>query len=427
MKFLAKTAEELKAALNQQYELYKDFQRQKLSLDMSRGKPCKAQLDLSMPMFDLVNSATDFKMSNGFDARNYGVLEGAPECRKLFAEFFDVKPSQVLLRDSSSLNIMYDTVQYALQYGTGGCTPWNKQGKIKFICPSPGYDRHFGICKSFGIEMVTVPMTENGPDMNIVEMLAASDASIKGIWCTPKYSNPTGITYSDEVVDRLARMKTAAPDFRIFWDNAYFTHFIYDRDDKLKNLIHECEKAGNPDRVYMFVSTAKITFAGAGVAAFIASENTINEVKSHLTYQTICANKINQFIHAEFLKSKDNLVKHMRLHADIMRPKFDIVISTLEREFGSDCDIVNWIKPNGGYFVSVNVFNGCAKRVVELAKEAGVIFTNAGATYPNGVDDRDSNIRIAPSFPTESELITAMKVFACAAKIAAFEKLAQNS
>jgi DNA-binding transcriptional MocR family regulator len=322
---------------------------------------------------------------------------------------------------------MYDTVQYAIQYGVGGGNlPWSKQGKIKFICPSPGYDRHFGICSALGIEMITVPMTITGPDMDMVEMLCESDKSIKGIWCVPKYTNPLGITFSDEVVERLVRMKTAAPDFRIFWDNAYFTHFIYEKDDKLKNIMSEAEKAGNPDRVYMFASTSKITFAGSGIAAFMASESNIAEALSHLKYQTISANKINQLMHVEFLKNKDTITKIMRAHADIMRPKFEVVINTLESEFGASSDIVNWVKPNGGYFVSVNVLSGCAKRVVALAKEIGVVFTNAGATFPNGVDDFDSNIRIAPSFPTMDEMTVAMKVFVCVAKIAAFEKLMKN-
>lgn len=421
MFYLDKSAEELKALYDETIKKYREYVKQRLSLDMSRGKPCTEQLDLSLPMMDALDSSSDYKLISGTDARNYGGLEGIPEMRELFAELFGLKPGDVIVRDSSSLNLMYDLVQFALQFGVGGYAPW-KDSKIKFLCPAPGYDRHFGICGAFGIEMITVPMTDKGPDMNLVEFLVASDKNIKGIWCVPKYSNPQGITYSDEVVERLAKMKTAAPDFRIFWDNAYCVHYLFDSDDSLKNLITECAAAGNPDRTYMFASTSKITFAGAGVAAVMSSENNVAELLSHMKYQTISSNKVNQLMHFRFLKSKEHIMELMAKHAEILRPKFEIVLNTLEREF-EHSDICSWIKPRGGYFVSVNVLKGTAKRVVQLAKEAGVVFTGAGATYPNGQDDSGSNIRIAPSFPSTADLTVAIEVFCCVTKLAALEKL----
>lgn len=426
MKYLDKSKDELAKLLEEAMKVYKEYQRQKLSLDMTRGKPCSEQLDLSLPMMDALNSESSYKLSNGIDARNYGGLEGIPELRKMFGEIFDVPAARVIIKDESSLNIMYDTVQFCLQFGTGGYEPWNKQGPVKFICPAPGYDRHFAVTQALGVEMITVPMKEDGPDMDLVEMLVAADESIKGIWCVPKYSNPTGTVYSDKVVDRLAAMKTAAPDFRIFWDNAYFTHFIGESDVPLKNIFPECEKAGNPDRVFMFASTSKITFAGAGISMIISSDKNIEEFKNRIKYQYITPNKVVQLMHYNFLQSKENLNALMKKHAQIMRPKFEMVLNTLEKEFGNS-DVLKWTSPKGGYFISVDTLEGCAKRVVQLAKDAGVALTNAGATFPYGNDDKDRNIRLAPSYPPIMELDLAVNVFCVAVKIASIEKLLEKA
>lgn len=425
MRYSDKPLEEIQLLLEKELKQYKKFQSMKLSLDMSRGKPCTEQLDLARPMFDIITAESDFKLSNGTDARNYGGLDGIPELRNLFADIFNVRESQVFVNDNSSLSIMYTTVVHAKLFGIDGNIPWGKLPKVKFICLTPGYDRHFGICESLGIEMISVPMTDKGINMDMIEALVENDSTVKGIWCVPKYSNPSGITYSDEVVDRLAKMKTAAPDFRIFWDNAYFTHFVFS-DDKLKNIFEAIEKAGNPDRVYMFSSTSKITCAGSGVSLLISSEKNLAEFKSHYKYQTIGPNRIMQLMHYRYIKSVDNLKLIMEKHAEILRPKFEMVFNTLSAEFENG-DILSWTNCNGGYFVSINVLTGSAKRVVSLAKDAGVIFTNAGATYPLNNDDKDSNIRIAPSFPAIEELETAMQVLINAIKISAFETiLAKN-
>lgn len=419
MKYGDMNKEQAEVIFEKELRNFKKIQGEELSLDMSRGKPCTAQLDLANVMFDMVNANASFITENGMDVRNYGGLDGIPEMKKLFAALFDVNEKMVLVADGSSLNIMYNLVQQAMQFGVGGGLPWNKLGKVKFICLVPGYDRHFAITEQFGIDMIAVPFKKDGGvDIDAIEGLVASDSSIKGIWCVPKYSNPTGVTYSDDVVTRLAKMD-AAKDFRIFWDNAYSVHSIYG-DDVLKNIFPECEKAGNPDRVYMFASTSKITFSGAGVATLISSEKNIEEYKSHLKYATIGPNKIVQLAHYRYLKSPENILKIMKAQADILRPKFDAVQNILESEFENG-DIVEWTKPVGGYFVSLNVKVGSAKEVVDLSKKMGVKFTEAGATYPRGIDFNDSNIRIAPSVPSMEEMSFAVDVLVESIKIALCE------
>lgn len=410
--------EQLKS-LNEQYEA---VQKEKLSIDISRGKPCKEQLDMSMPLLAAIDDVSKLPQG-GADIRNYGGIEGFYGMRKIFGEILGVSPENVICGNNSSLNIMYDAVQRYMQFGVTGMTPWNHLPKVKFICPVPGYDRHFSICEVFGIDMISVPMNNNGPVMSIVKDLVASDESIKGIWCVPKYSNPTGITYSDEVVDELASMPCKAQDFRIFWDNAYAVHDLYETGDNLKNLFDACAAAGNPDRVLMFTSTSKITFSGAGVAALAASERNIKDILKTMQFQTICPNKINQYAHWLFLKDLENVRKLMSRHAEIIRPKFEKMLSALEENFGGS-DIARWTKPRGGYFISFDTMEGCAKRIGKLCKDAGLVITSAGATYPLGIDDTDSNIRIAPTFTKTSEMDDACRIFVLAVKIACLEKLA---
>ncbi len=421
MKYGDMTKEQAEVIFEKELRNFKKIQGEELSLDMSRGKPCTAQLDLANELFEEVNSKNSFILENGTDVRNYGGIDGIPEMKKLFASLFDVSDKNVLVADGSSLNIMYNLVQHAMQFGVGGGVPFNKLGKVKFICLVPGYDRHFAITEHFGVDMISVPFKKDGGvDIDAIEGLVATDSSIKGIWCVPKYSNPTGITYSDDVVTRLAKMP-ATEDFRIYWDNAYAVHGIYG-DDILKNIFPECEKAGNPDRVYMFASTSKITLSGAGVATLISSEKNIEEYKSHLKFATIGPNKVVQLAHYRYLKSPENILKIMNAQAEILRPKFDAVQNILESEFENG-DIVEWTKPVGGYFVSLNVKVGSAKEVVDLSKKMGVKFTEAGATYPRGIDFNDSNIRIAPSYPPIEELETAMQVLCCAIKLASMKTL----
>jgi len=409
--------EQLLALLAEEQKNFKKLQKEGISVDMTRGRPCKEQLDLSVGLLDTLKNS-DFK-SSGVDVRNYGCPEGIKEIRELFAELLGVRAEEVFAQDNSSLSLMYDLVQFAKQFGIMGSTPWNKLPAVKFVCPAPGYDRHFSICEALGIEMITVPMLEDGPDMNLVETIVKNDPAVKGIWCVPKYSNPTGITYSDSVVERLATMETAAPDFRIFYDNAYFIHFLKDTDDKLKNIFDVARKAGTLDRIYMFASTSKITFAGAGIACVAASENNIAELKKRFFFKTIGPNKVNQLAHAIYLKDKNNVLKLMKKHADILRPKFDLVDRMLAEDFAGD-EFVRWSKPNGGYFISLDV-KSCAKRIVELANAANVKFTNAGATFPYRIDDHDMNIRIAPTVPSLQELEFAMKVLISAIKQARME------
>ena len=408
----------LRAALRKEYE---EYQAKGLKLDMSRGKPGAKQLDLSEGMLSVVSTSEQTKIS-GVDARNYGGLDGLPEMKALFAEMLGVAPSEVIVGGNSSLNMMYDTVMRAMLFGILGATPWSKLPCVKFLCPSPGYDRHFAICEAFGIEMIPVAMRDDGPDMDEVERLVSADAAIKGIWCVPKYSNPGGVTYSDAVVRRFAALRPAAEDFRIFWDNAYVVHDLYDTSDALLNILDECRKAGRENLCYIFASTSKVTFPGAGVAAMAASEENLASIRKMLGFQTIGPDKLNQLRHIRFFKDLNGVRAHMRRHAEIIRPKFEIVLNTLQNEL-SGLDIADWHKPNGGYFISLNVLPGCAKAVHALLKEAGVVMTGAGATYPYGKDPEDRNLRIAPTFPTEQELQTAADMLCLCVKLAACEKL----
>lgn len=407
----------MQAELTEQYEGYKQMG---LALNMSRGKPSKAQLDLSMDMLDIKEVAA----ADGTDARNYGVLDGLPEAKQFMADFMSVPVDNIIVFGNSSLNIMYDTVMRACCFGVlPDATPWRDQGKLKFLCPVPGYDRHFGVTEAWDFELICLPMTESGPDMDVVEELVAGDPTIKGIWCVPKYSNPEGYVYSDETVRRLAAMKTAADDFRVFWDNAYCEHYLY-MDDKAEilNFLDECAKAGNPERPYIFGSTSKITFPGAGLAAFAAGPETIKYVKKLVGVQTIGHDKLNQLRHVKFFGDKAGLLAHMAKHADILRPKFEMVNSTLERELGG-LGCADWTNPKGGYFMSFNTLPGLAKKVVAMCKTAGVELTGAGATYPYGIDPEDKNIRLAPSMPPVEDLKVAAELFCLCVKLASVEKL----
>lgn len=403
---------------------YEEFKARNLKLDMSRGKPSPEQLDLSLGLLDCLGR-DDYKTESGVDCRNYGGVEGIPEARRLFAELLEVDPKEIIIGGNSSLAFMHDIIARAIIHGVpGGEQPWGRQ-PVKFLCPSPGYDRHFAICEYFNIEMVTVEMSENGPDMEQVERLVAADDTIKGIWCVPKYSNPTGITYSDEIVDRLARMKTKAKDFRIFWDNAYAVHHLTDRPDRLKNILPACKEAGNPDRVFIFSSTSKISFAGAGLAMVAGSENNINWLKRHMSIQTIGPDKLNQLRHVRFFRDIYGIEEHMKKHAAIIKPKFDLVLEILQTELEGK-NIASWSKPNGGYFISLDTMKGCARKVVAMAAGAGVVLTNAGATFPYGKDPQDRNIRIAPTFPSLGELREAMKVLAVCIQLVSVEKVLEQ-
>ena len=393
-----------------------------LKLDMSRGKPAPAQLDLSIDMLTHCLDGEYFS-ENGTDCRNYGVLDGIEEAKQLCMPMLGVNHDEIIIGGNSSLQLMYDTIARAMLLGVlGGDKPWSKNEKVKFLCPAPGYDRHFAICQSMGIEMITVPYKADGPDMDIVEKLVAEDELIKGIWCVPMYSNPEGITYSDEVVKRFADLSPKAKDFRIFWDNAYCVHHLTDTPDHLLNLLSEAKKTGKENMVYMFTSTSKISFPGGGLAVIGASAENIKFIKSQMTYQTIGYDKLNQLRHARFFKDFDGIKAHMEKHKAIIAPKFEIVLNTLEKEI-APTGFGSWHKPNGGYFVSFNGLDGTAKRTVELCKNAGVVLTGAGATYPYGIDPEDKNIRIAPTYPTPDELQQAMEVFCVAVKLAACEVL----
>lgn len=410
----------VKAALEEEY---KTMEAKGLKLNMARGKPGFSQLSLSMPMLDVFNSTSDMRTMLGNDTRNYGDLDGIGECRRLMANMMSVKKDNVVVCGNSSLNIMYDTVSRSVTHGVNGSTPWCKLDKVKFLCPVPGYDRHFRITEYFGIELVNIPLLSDGPDMDMVENYVNNDPAVKGIWCVPKYSNPTGISYSNEVVKRFANLKPAAEDFRIYWDNAYCIHHLYDDiQDEILNILDECEKAGNPDMVYIFASTSKITFPGSGVSAIASSLKNIDFIEAQMSIQTIGHDKINQLRHARFFKDINGLKAHMKLHADILRPKFEAVLNTLETEL-SGLEIGSWVRPRGGYFISFDTLPGCAKAVVAKCKALGVILTGAGATFPYGKDPQDSNIRIAPSFPTPEEMELASKVFVLCVKLASVEKL----
>lgn len=420
------STQELQSFISDLQKRYDDFKAQKLSYDMSRGKPESKQLDLSIEMFDVVKSDDSFKTSDGVDTRNYGGIDGTTEAKELFSKIIDASPKEIIVGGNSSLNMMYDTVARAMTHGVlGSEAPWGKLPKVKFLCPSPGYDRHFAICEFFGIEMIIVDMKADGPDMDAVENLVSSDDSIKGIWCVPKYSNPEGITYSDEVVGRFAQLKPKAEDFRIFWDNAYAVHHLSDKPDRLKNILSACKEAGNPDMVFIFSSTSKITFPGAGVAVMGASEANINFIKKQMSIQTIGPDKVNQLRHVRYFKTFENIEAHMKKHAAILKPKFDAVLNILQTELG-DKNIAWWNKPNGGYFISFNTLDGCAKTIVSMAKEAGVILTGAGATFPYGKDPRDRNIRIAPTFPPIGELRKAIELLCICVQLASAKKILEE-
>lgn len=410
------TPDKAKEIYENEKKRYDEFVSLGLNLDMSRGKPNKEQLDISDGMFDEIYRSKGIIGSN--DYRNYGILDGIPEAKKIFADLSGVTESQIIIMGNSSLNIMYDTVQRAMQFGVLGGVPFNKQGKIKWICPVPGYDRHFSVTEVFGIEMINVPMKSDGPDMDMIEELV-KDESVKGVWCVPKYSNPQGIVYSDEVVERFAALKPAAKDFRIYWDNAYMIHYITE-DVPLLNIFDAAKKYGNEDLIYMFGSTSKMTFAGAGVAWICASENNIADIKKYMGYQTIGFNKLNQLAHVLFFKSADGIREHMKKHAEMIRPRFDLVLNILDEELGGLCE---WVKPAGGYFIGIDLPDFTAKRAVALSKAAGVTMTGAGATYPYKNDPRDRNVRIAPTYPSEEELAAAMRVFCCSVKLAWAEKI----
>ncbi len=402
---------------------YRKMQKLELHLDMSRGKPCHEQLDLSMGMMDVLNSESDLNCEDGTDCRNYGQLTGIEEARELLGDMMENNPNDIIIYGNSSLNVMYDTVSRAYTHGIMGNTPWCKLDKVQFLCPVPGYDRHFAITEYFGIGMIPVPMTETGPDMNMVEKLVAEDESIKGIWCVPKYSNPSGISYSDETVRRFARLKPAAKDFRIFWDNAYGMHHLYDdRQDYLIEILAECKRAGNPDLVYKFASTSKITFPGSGIASLATSPNNMEDIRKQLRNQTIGHDKVNQLRHVRFFKDIHGMVEHMRKHADILRPKFEMVEEILETELG-DKGIGSWSKPLGGYFIGFESLPGCAKEIVARCKKAGVTMTPAGATWPYGKDPMDTSIRIAPTFPPLSDLEEAARLFCLCVKMVSLEKM----
>ena len=413
---------ELKSRLEKEFE---DVKGKGLKLDMSRGKPSKAQLDLSMGMMDVLKSTSDLVCEEGVDCRNYGVIDGIKEAKQLLSDMMEVPKDNIIIFGNSSLNVMYDTVARAMTHGIMGSTPWAKLDKVKFLCPVPGYDRHFAITEHFGIEMINIPMTSDGPDMDLVEQYVENDPAVKGIWCVPKYSNPQGYTYSEETVKRFANLKPAAPDFRIYWDNAYSVHHLYDDEkdqDFLLEILDECAKAGNPDMVYKFTSTSKISFPGSGIAALAASKANLDDIRKYITVQTIGHDKLNQLRHVKFFKDLEGVHAHMKKHAAILRPKFEMVEATLEKELGG-LGIGEWTTPKGGYFISFESLDGCAKKIVAMAKEAGVVMTGAGATYPYGKDPKDSNIRIAPSFPPIEELEKAAQVFVVCVKLASVEKL----
>lgn len=415
--------EELAALKTELEKAYEDAKGKGLKLDMSRGKPSAAQLDMTMPIMDVLNAESDLKTEAGVDCRNYGVMDGIPEAKALMGAMMGVAPEKVIVCGNASLTIMYNTVSRSVTHGVCGSTPWCKLDKVKFLCPVPGYDRHFAVTEHFGIEMINIPMTSTGPDMDLVEKYVNEDPAVKGIWCVPKYSNPQGITYSDETVKRFAALKPAAEDFRIFWDNAYGIHDLYEDDkDELLDIMAECEKAGNPDMVYIFASTSKVSFSGSGIAAIAASERNLADIRKTMTIQTIGYDKINQLRHVRYFKDINGLRAQMKKEADILRPKFEAVISTLEAEL-SGLGIGEWIKPKGGYFISFNTMEGCAKAVVAKCKEAGVVLTGAGATYPYGKDPKDSNIRIAPSFPTPEEMQQATELFVLCVKLVSVNKL----
>ncbi|MCI9363118.1 MAG: aminotransferase [Oscillospiraceae bacterium] len=427
-KFQELSQTELESLYHDLLGKYKNFQEKKLKLDMSRGKPAADQFEISMGILDEVNSKSSCLASDGMDCRNYGDFDGIPECKAIFCDMLEVAPEEIFIFGNSSLSIMYDAIGKMMLHGVRpGAKPWSRCEKRKFLCPVPGYDRHFSITECFGFEMIPIEMTPDGPDMDTVERLVASDPDIKGIWCVPKYSNPQGITYSDETVRRFAQMKTAADDFIIMWDNAYAIHDLYpDQKVPLLNILEECKKAGDPTRVMIFASTSKISFAGAGIGVFACAEEMMARMKKLLAFQTIGFDKLNMLRHARFFKNYEGLLKHMEKHAELLRPKFKTVLDAFHSQLDGK-GIADWIEPLGGYFISLNVMDQCAKRVVQLCKEAGVILTAAGASFPLGKDPRDRNIRIAPTYPTIEELQQAVSLLCIVIQLAAAEKLLQIS
>ena len=410
----------LKKDLDQRY---KEACAKGLKLNMARGLPSEEQLDMEADFFNTLFPDSNFFSEAGIDCRNYGELVGIHEARKLMADMMEISPEEVIVFGNSSLNVMYDTVARSMIHGVCGSTPWCKLDKVKFLCPVPGYDRHFAITEQFGIEMINIPMTPNGPDMDMVEEYVNNDPAVKGIWCVPKYSNPQGITYSDETVRRFAALTPAAEDFRIYWDNAYTIHHLFNgKEDQLLEILDECKKAGHPDMVFKFCSTSKVTFPGSGIAALGTSEKNLEFVKKIITIQTIGHDKLNQLRHVRYFKDIEGMKKHMRKHADIIRPKFNLVLEVLDKEL-SELEIGEWTRPNGGYFVSFESMEGCAKTIVGMCKEAGVTLTGAGATYPYKKDPKDSNIRIAPTFPPIEDLAKALEIFVLCVKLASVNKL----
>lgn len=394
-----------------------------LSLDMSRGKPSAEQLDISMGLLNALDASSVIKSENGTDLRNYGVLDGIPEAKKLIADMVGCRPEQVIVYGNSSLNIMYDQIARAELFGLCGNTPWSKQERVKFLCPVPGYDRHFAITEEFGIEMIPIPMHEDGPDMDMVEQYVNSDEAVKGIWCVPKYSNPQGVVYSDETVKRFAALKPAAKDFRIFWDNAYAVHHLYENEQaEILNILDECEKAGNPDMVFQFCSTSKVSFPGAGIAAISASENNLKDIRARLGVQTIGHDKINQLRHVAYFKNLDGIRAHMMKQAASIRPKFEMLDEMMNAELASR-GIGSWVKPMGGYFISFEALEGCAKEIVNKCKEAGVVLTGAGSPFPYKKDPKDAVLRIAPTYPSLEELTQAAKVFVTVVRLVSVNRL----
>ena len=423
MRYADMSREERRAELESLKKEYRKMQDLNLKLNMSRGMPCREQLDLSMGMMDVLNSSSDLTCEDGTDCRNYGVLDGIHEAKVLLGDMMENHPDNIIIYGNSSLNVMYDTVARAMTHGIMGSTPWAKLDRVKFLCPSPGYDRHFAITDYFGIENVPVPMTKTGPDMDLVEKLVSEDETVKGIWCVPKYSNPQGYSYSDETVRRFARLRPAAKDFRIFWDNSYGVHHLYDHDqDHLIEILAECKRAGNPDLVYKFASTSKITFPGSGIAALATSENNLVDIKKQLKNQTIGHDKVNQLRHVRFFGDIHGLMEHMRKQADIIRPKFEAVEEIFDANL-SGLGIGEWTKPNGGYFISFESMPGCAKEIVARAQKAGVKLTGAGAAWPYGKDPKDSNIRIAPTYPPLADLKTAAELFTVCVRLVSVQKL----
>lgn len=419
--FLTLSVDELSKEYKSLLKDYENFKKKNIKLDMSRGKPSTEQLDLSLKLLDTVNSESSFVTDSGIDVRNYGVCDGLQEMKDFISEVTGVKSDYFIVGGNSSLSMMFDVISFFMIHGTGGCKPWCKQGKIKFLCPSPGYDRHFRMTEYFGMELITIPMNSDGPDMDLVEQIVAEDESVKGIWCVPKYSNPGGVTYSDETVKRLASLKSAAPDFRIFWDNAYFVHDLTENTVPLLDIISECEKQGTLERPIVFYSTSKITFPGAGIAFMACAGNNLRDFKKMYSVKTVGFDKINQLRHIRFLKNKHGLLSHMKKHSEILKPKFNAVLNRLDEQFKGN-PILKWNVPIGGYFISVNTAKGCAKRTVELCKEAGVVLTDAGAAFPYGIDKEDSHIRLAPTFPSSEELGMATELFCMCVKLAFLEK-----